>query len=146
VAKAAVAKAAVAKAAVAKAAVASPKVDKDTAAQGAATATAAAPTATEDPNTVDANWRETTDKTSGRVYFYNKVTKKTSWKVLPAHNHRAEVPCLTRLRCSRSGPKERHFPGSKRCQLRRGGKHGRGRRGGEDQLRRAQNSTGVRGR
>jgi len=37
------------------------------------------PAASSDPNDM-ANWREATDEKSGKPYWYNKVTKKTTWK------------------------------------------------------------------
>jgi len=33
-----------------------------------------------DPSDVKANGSEATDPKTGRKYFYNKITKKTSWK------------------------------------------------------------------
>lgn len=48
-----------------------------------AASTPAAAAATEDPENVAANWAESTDPKSGRKYYYNRVTKKTSWKMPP---------------------------------------------------------------
>lgn len=48
-------------------------------AAAAPVAAAPAPGGGADPDNVAANWNETTDPRSGKVYFYNKVTKKTSW-------------------------------------------------------------------
>lgn len=53
--------------------------DKPVAATPATPAAAASPAASGDDNDT-ANWREATDPKSGKVYWYNKVTKKTTWK------------------------------------------------------------------
>jgi hypothetical protein len=45
----------------------------------AAPAPAAAATSSDDPEAVAANWAESKDPKSGKPYYYNKVTKKTSW-------------------------------------------------------------------
>jgi hypothetical protein len=61
-------------------------------------AVAAAPeasTASSDPEENAANWAEGEDKKTGRKYFYNKVTKKTSWKKPPCMGGDATSPVAT---------------------------------------------------